>query len=344
MSNPLRFRAVDTDVLLRAIAISLVVWNHAIPSGSSSVGVPDLAGGMTLLMMMSGYSFARFALVDAEPAEVRRGLISFGLRILVPSIVAVILFMAIKRRFSLTELLFISNWFTTYRIVIFPVWYVQVMVQMMLLLLAVFAIPPVARWFTGDPLQGSVTIFLTALVMRIILPLYIDTRPLMHHLPHLYLWNFALGWVVYFLQARHKVPGKALASLAIIAAGALVWTPASYQFVVLSLGGLALVWVRRASLPGLLVRAASILSQATFTIFLLHRFIFATYLAVLARFLPVGMFMWAVGLMASAGAWILASATLRAYKLAASAGPLKDPGRDATAQGSGGEMKRPVSI
>ncbi|WP_076072112.1 acyltransferase family protein [Sphingomonas montana] len=320
MSNLLHSKSVDTDVVLRAIAIALVAWNHAIPSGTKSLGLPDFAGGMTLLMMMSGYSFARFVLTDATPVEVRHGLMLFAKRILLPSLAAVLFFMLIKRKVSLTELLFVSNWFTTYRIAIFPVWYVQVILQMMVLLLGLFAIPPFARWFVAQPLRGSLVVFAAALATRMILPVFIDTKPLLHHLPHLYLWNFTLGWLVYFLHDRRTPGALTLASLAILASGAMVWGPLSYQFLALVVGGLLLVWKTRMKLPMIVARVVGLVSQATFTIFLLHRFFFVVYTGTVGRILPAGLLMWALGLAACTLAWVVGAATLRAYHKLAAAG------------------------
>lgn len=314
MTNLLRSKSIDTDVLLRALAICLIALNHAIPQGTRSYGIPGVAGGMTLLLMMSGFSFARFVLEDATPADIRKGLFSFGMRIFVPSLIAVIFFMAIKQRVSIAELLFVRNWIDPHRIAIFPVWYVQVIVQIVLLLLVFFAVAPLANWFVRDPLRGALVLWLVALATRMILPIFVDTKPLLHHLPHLYLWNFTLGWIVFFLHARGTAGMKALASVAIVGSAVLVWGLDSWQFLTLAIGGTALVWKDRVTLPAVVARPVSLISQATFTIFLVHRFVYVVYLQTLAHVLPAGLLMWVVGVVVSTGAWVLGSAAIRAYR------------------------------
>lgn len=311
MNNLLRSRSIDTDVLLRALAISSVTLNHALPHAGGRSGV---AGGMTALLMLSGYSFARFIMAGASARDMQRGLASFTLRIFVPSFIAVLFFFAVQREISLTELLFIRNWFDPDRIAIFPVWYPQVIVQMGLGLMALFAIPGLAAAFLRNPLAASAILWAGAVAVRMILPLYIDTKPLLHHLPHLYLWNFVLGWLVFFLLSKDRVDCKLAATAVVLLSAYLVWTPRSLQFWALGVAGIALVWAVRVRLPAPVTHVAGLVSQATFTIFLLHRFVYAVYDKVLAPPLPKGVTMWIVGMICCLIAWVLAAAASRAYR------------------------------
>lgn len=309
MNSLLRFRSIDTDVLLRALAIAMVALNHAMPHGGDETGV---AGGMTVLLMLSGYSFARFVMAEATPHDLRRGMWLFTLRIFVPSFIAVLFFFLVQREFNLTELLFIRNWFNPERISIFPVWYPQVIVQMGLMLLGFFALPGVATGFLRRPLLGSALVWLAGLLIRMILPRYVDTAPLLHHLPHLFLWNFALGWVVFFLLAQRSLATQFAAVVAVLVSAYLVWTPGRLQFWALAVAGLALIWSLRVRLPGALTHVFGLISQATFAIFLLHRFVYALYGKLLTP-LPKGVLMWLLGLALCLGAWVVAAALSRAY-------------------------------
>lgn len=304
--------AVDSDVFMRAVAICSVVWNHANPLALGAFG-----GGMTFLMMLSGFSFARFSLRGLTAPEVRASLVRLGLRIGVPSFLLVLAFFLALRRFDWRELLFVSNWWTIDRISIFPTWYPQVMLQMFALLYVLFLLPAASRWLKR-PLAFSLIIFASGLAMRIILPLAVwDTAYLHHNLPHLYLWNFTLGWVVYFL-VRDRVPSVADKALAIgcIAAGALAgWGWGRLDFWWLTVFGITFVLVPRVTLPRPIATLAGLLSQSAFTIFLLHRVLFV----VLNHIVPAWtdrapLVHWAFALFASVATWITFTAMTRAYR------------------------------
>ena len=70
----LRAAALETPLVLRALAILLVVGSH--------LGAYDIRGGAHVLMVLAGYSYARFSL-DA-PDRTRRSLRSLG-RIMLPA-------------------------------------------------------------------------------------------------------------------------------------------------------------------------------------------------------------------------------------------------------------------
>src|SRR5262245_32269636 len=118
---------VGADVLLRALAITLVTYNHAHPYSDFWMG---WGGGMTFLMMLSGYNFAKYGMDGATYQQGRAAITRLGVRILIPSFFVVVFFFLLLRKFDLAELLFYRNWITAERISKFPTWYPQVMVQM----------------------------------------------------------------------------------------------------------------------------------------------------------------------------------------------------------------------
>jgi len=307
-----RATTVDSDVLLRALAICSVVWNHANPLALGAFG-----GGMTFLMMLSGFSFARFSLRHATAAQVRASLARLALRIGLPSLLLVTLYFVTLQRFDWKELLFISNWWTLDRIALFPTWYPQVMLQMFLLLGLLFLAPGADRWLRR-PAALSLALFGGGLAMRLVLPLLAwDTAPLNHNLPHLYLWNFTLGWLVYFLSRDgHVTSTGRLASLTCIVAGGLAgWGWHRLDFWWLTIAGSLFVLLPRIPMPRGLATAAGLLSQSAFTIFLLHRGLFVVLDHIVPAWKqrePLLHFLFAIVM--SVGFWILLASIGRAWR------------------------------
>lgn len=268
---------------------------------------------MTFLMMLSGYNFAKFGMQGATASEGRNALARLGLKILLPSLVAVICFFIILREFSWEELLFYRNWITTERISKFPTWYPQVIVQMFAGLFLLFSIPGISASIFRHPLPASLVIFAVAVVIRGVFPNIWDTAPLRHFLPHLYLWNFTLGWVVYFCVTCLASPwGKLVAVTGAVVGAEVGWGIHALDFWWLSIGVTLLVLPLRLMLWTPVARFVFIVSQATFAIFLLHRFVYKV-----CEHMPIPQNQdveWIIGLLGSIGLWMFGVIPLRAYR------------------------------
>jgi len=301
---------VRADILLRALAIISVTYNHAHPYSTFVLG---WGGGMTFLMMLSGYNFARFGMREGTPEKARDYLFRLGWGIVVPSLIAVVFFFLLLQKFNLAELLFYRNWLTPERVAKFPTWYPQVILQMFAGLFLLFSIPSVARAILRRPLAWSLGVFAFALAVRALSPLVWDTVPLEHHLPHLYLWNFCLGWLVYFALKEWPSPWSKLAVVVCAALGATVhWGYDRLTFYWLTVGTALLVIPLDLRMPSKLGQFFHLVSQATLAIFLLHRFFYEVY-----EHMPIPQdqdVMWLMGLFGSLATWILWTAAVRAFR------------------------------
>jgi hypothetical protein len=308
--RPLSKMEVSADILLRALAITMVTYNHAHPYPTFA---PGWGGGMTFLMMLSGYNFAKFGMQGASPTDGRLALARLGSKILIPSVILVLFFFVILRKFDWAELFFYRNWITVQRISKFPTWYPQVIIQMFGALLLLFSIPKVAAWIFRHPLPASLIIYSIAVAVRAVFPQVWDTAPLHHFLPHLFLWNFTLGWVVYFcVTGVGGQWGKVLAVAAAVLGASFGWGIHALDFWWLTIGVTLLVLPLNLRLYTPVARFFFIVSQATFAIFLLHRFVYEIY-----EHVPVPQDQnaeWLVGYFGSIGLWMAAVIPLRAYR------------------------------
>ncbi|WP_443749117.1 acyltransferase family protein [Asticcacaulis solisilvae] len=300
MTHLFKLKAIDVAVVLRAVAICLVAFNHANPDAPKFLGF-SLDGGMNVLLMISGYYFAKLVLTAPSVGQMRHQLIRYGASFIIPSFLMVLFFFALLKRFDVQELLFYKNFFSPERVSKYPTWYPQVMLQILLIIYALSFIPGLGA--IGRRLQPYwvLGVFGVFAVIRLVLPQYVDTVPLMHHLPHLQFWNFCLGWCFYFvsdpsgspLRARLAMAGVALVSIfAIFGPNVLV----TYT---LSIGSLLFLFVKRISLPAIAHKTVSIIAAASFNIFLWHRFFYEIYERVAHLKTPqggVGMWVFGVGL------------------------------------------------
>lgn len=306
-------KRIGMEIILRALAISAVVFNHAhVYEGAQSVP-HRYAGGMTVLLMLSGVSFARYALTTGSAEKIREAAFNLCKLLALPSIALVIFSFFYMNQFSLTELLLISNWFYGDYIARFPLWYPEIMVQMLPFVALLFSIPPFLKMFQRYPLATSITILAGAVLIRFLLPMWHDTSGLYHRLPHLFLWNFVLGWVVYYVSAGDQpIALKIVVIAAALASGIVGWDPGGMQGWWLALAVGLMLLLPNVRLPNPLVQPVTLVSQASFAIFLLHAIGLGAYRVIFPWDVPEIAFLFAmVGCVVF---WILLTSFLRAWR------------------------------
>ena len=301
-------RRVDTEIVLRAAAITGVCFNHSHPDRSF-----DYAGGMTVLFMLSGIAFARFALNGATPDAVRHSIARFAFRLWLPCAAIVAASFLVRRDIAWGELLFVSNWYTERHISFLFVWYPQVLLQILAALFVLFSAPFLARAFLRRPLAGALILLGVAIALRMADPLFRSGAG--SALPHLQAWNFLLGWALFFTLAQRTEddrPIRVLAALAVVGCAAWAHGPRVVSFWTLSIAGVALAFLPAIRMPALLAQPTLILGQATFAIFLLHLAFLRLYFAGLHFQSQTGAWLFTMG--ASTFCWIVGAAFLRTWR------------------------------
>lgn len=311
MSPMFKTRRMEAGVVLRAAAISLVALNHANPDIDQVLGF-NFSGGMSVLMALSGYFFAKFVLDAPSLPQMRHRLIGFGRSILLPSFFMVLFFFIILRKFDVLELLFIRNLFTDGRISKFPTWYPQVMMQI-LIVVYILSYIGLIRNFGRKLLPYSVVLlFVASVLLRFYLDNYSDG---LDHptLPYSRFWNFCLGWCFYFFADLSRTPKGnrvAMAALA-IASSFLVYGAAKLPAYCLIAGTLIFLFVRDIAVPAILHKLITIVAMANLHIFLWHRFFFEIYEDIMHVTAQGGFGMWLFGMSASVVLWIGWEAAVR---------------------------------
>ncbi|MFJ8819616.1 AMP-binding protein [Amycolatopsis thermoflava] len=274
--------AVETDIVLRALAIILVVGTH--------VGLFRILGGAHLLLVIAGWNFARFALARGDGTHPGRHVLGSALRIAIPAILWIAWRAMSQPDVVLANVLLINNYLwqgaTGY-------WYIEVLVQLLLVLAAVFSIPAVRR-FERD---HRFTAALFALAVAIAARMLADDAggfPERAMTAQGTVWFFALGW----LAQRAGTSARKLLVL-----GAALILVADYfadprrEAVILG-GLLLLVLLPSMRLPRNLARTVALLAAASLYIYLTHYAVYPVLLphlplvAVVAISLTAGITTW----------------------------------------------------
>ncbi|GAA3856978.1 AMP-binding protein [Amycolatopsis tucumanensis] len=283
-----RATTVETDIVLRALAIIFVVGTH--------VGLFRLLGGAHLLLVIAGWNFARFALADRSRNRTSANLLRSAARIAVPAVAWIGWRAASQPDVLLPNVLLINNYVrqgaTGY-------WYVEVLVQTLVVLAIVFAVPAVRRLEQRHPFGFPAAALAVATSARLLVD---DTSGFPERAMSIQgtVWFFALGWAAQRATCGwHKL---VVLGTAMLLVSDYFFDPRREALILAGL--LLLVLTPRLPLPKPLARTAGLLAGASLYIYLTHYAVYPALLpylppaAVVAACLGAGLAAWlATGLL-----------------------------------------------
>lgn len=265
---------LDSDILIRCLAISAVVGHHA-----STTDI--LAGGVAALILLVGFSWARFQreqLAAGQPWTMLRRL---GLMILVPYFVLLALFSVAHEMAPVSAWTLTANYDPEIRGFIQPFWFISVYAQASLLLALASVTLPWFRWdVSAAPMRLGLTVLGLSVGLMLILQITGYTYP--SRSVDQILPLMALGWCVAFADTPRRRIYVILAALVVTLCNILgdrsMETPLwrlPIPFWVLQTGWLAssvllLIFAPRIALPRHLAAVAAAIASASLTIYLTH--------------------------------------------------------------------------
>ena len=243
-----RTATVETNVVLRAIAIVLVVGNHA--------GLFMIPGGAHVLFAGAGFNFARFQVgADTRWRSV--------LRLVAPCAVWIGGVAALSDDFSLSHALLIHGWTDGSGRWVY--WFVEALVQVLAVLALLFSVPAVRRLERRGPFA-----FPAALLVVCLLPVFgvvpLPELAFASFRPHEIAWLFVLGWAV--AQAQ-RIPQR-LVLTAVAFAAVPEYFGDTTRTTVLLAGLVLLIWVPRLPVPRPLGRVVGGVAGASLYVYLTH--------------------------------------------------------------------------
>ena len=245
---------METNVVLRAVAIALIVGTHS--------GLFMLQGGAHVLLAVAGYNVARFRLLARSTAEhVRRSAASIA-RIAVPASLWLAFQFTYAEPLTAARALFANNYLGTG---LWEYWYLDALVQLMVLVAIVFAIPAVRAFERRHPFGLALGLLVAATALRYD-ALDIGSDGHWMYMPDTILWCFALGWAA---QRSTTVTRRSLVTvLGLICVVDFFDTGA--RGLLVGVGLLALVWLPRVPVPRPLRSAVVALAAASLWLYLTH--------------------------------------------------------------------------
>ncbi|MEU6643315.1 AMP-binding protein [Saccharomonospora sp. NPDC046836] len=287
-------RTVETGVVLWAVAILLVVGTH--------IALFDIRGGAHLLLILAGWSFARFGLAQAQHDKAGSRVLRGAARIAVPSVLWLAYRAVTEGDVVLPNVLLISNYAPG--AVARGYWFIEVLVQTLLVFGLLFCIPALRRFERAHAFGLPLATLGGALVLNLALDgvgQAFDNAMSTHGA----LWFFVLGWLAQRAATRPQAW--------LVAALALLLVPGYFGSQVreaVVIGGLVLLLaVPRLALPAPLARLAGVVASASLAIYLTH---YAVYPELLPHLSPLTVLL--VSVVSGIGAWLIADRGVRAAR------------------------------
>lgn len=256
------FAQVDTTIVLRAVAIVLIVLEHA--------DVIKILGGAHILLAVAGFNFGRF--LAGQPSRRERATAVFHslARLVIPTVAWVTLATVVMDRYAWPNFVLL-NWVFGPDVwgIRSSLWFIEALFWITLAVLGLLSIPAVHRLYTRSPMRISLAVVVVALALRWG-PLDL-TDPTVHESAPAVLWLFAIGWAAALVRRRWE----RLLVAGLFLAGMVGYFADRHRELVIIAGVLVLVSLPALALPRRLVAPASALAGASLYIYITHFEVFA---------------------------------------------------------------------
>ncbi|MDX8446082.1 AMP-binding protein [Mesorhizobium captivum] len=279
---------MPTDLVLRVLAILLVVVHHET--------LWPIPGGSGVMMLLVGYSLARF-----QSAHLLAGRIRHALRpaidVLIPYFLIVAAYAVAWRTIPWASLTLTGNFGYAeperHEMIPYLYWFIEAYSQTLLLFALIFAIPGVRKLARPQPFVFSLGLLIFAAAARFSVPLFSDLGN--RQIFAIY-WVFHLavfGWCAGLADSPVRklvLTGFAVAVLGYLAFWESVWLGTTVKYLTIFAALLVLLYLPRVRLPAGVGRVVAQIAVAAFPIYLFHRFVPELLMGPVAGALPAPIF------------------------------------------------------
>ncbi len=246
--------AVETGVVLRAVAIVLVVGSH--------MGMFGLWGGAHVLLAVAGFNFARFRLAASNATDHLRAALGSVGRIAVPSVLYLGALYLLSDRYTPANVLLVNNYLAdgTWR---YWYWFIEALVHILVVITLVFCIPAVRRLEHRHPFGLAFGTLVATLALR---QISMGDPANQIYRSHAVVWLFVLGWAA----QRARTGWQRLAVSVVVVAAVPGFFDTTPRDALVVAGLLAVIWVPQLRVPSLVKPIIGAVAGASLYIYLTH--------------------------------------------------------------------------
>ena len=248
---------MGTPVVVRALSIVLIVLGV--------FEVFDIVGPTYSLFVVAGWSFGKYQLRAILERQSVRPLFASIYQIALPTIAFTVL-QAIKSKTLFGPGLFlVSNFYSPIEGNGLAYWFIEVLIQMFLLLALMFSVPAVRAFTARNAYRAGMVFWSVSLVIGLLSERVWDMNYLYQRVPQHHFWMLFLGMAIAYAETTRQ----RLVLSAILVALTLLGIEVPYAcFAVL-----AIIWIPKVAVPRTLLPLINYLAVASMYIYL-SRYIF----------------------------------------------------------------------
>jgi hypothetical protein len=256
---------LDVDILFRAIAIIAIIFIHTYAAAFGKPYSIEFVGGSTLLLLISGGNLARFQSEKLFSGRVLQVISRFFCKIILPYYGILIVYLFWKQRLDWYSLFLISNYHGRFGNFLEPYWFLELLLQVLVIFTSLFAIPSFRKTANQYPYQAGLVLLLLSLVLR--LSHLTDAKQLGIRTPDQLICIYTFGWCIWFAKTQTQKATMTLLTFLIFPY--LYGIQASYTIWLVS-GSLMILWKPIILLPKLIHQLIVMIGTSTFYIYLSH--------------------------------------------------------------------------
>lgn len=174
-------------------------------------------------------------------------------------------------------MLLVSNWFPESVVGTFTYWYVEVLLQMILIIGFALSFERVRKWIMSNPFQHLVMAACVLAVADILIDAYLfDAEALYERVPQHYLAIMVLGMAIHYANSTFQK--WVVSAVTVIVLGGqdllVVYGPHELDFRgytdIAVPAVLAVIWIKSIPVPGMIARGLASIASSTLYIYLTH--------------------------------------------------------------------------
>ena len=251
------YRRLEMATLLRFLAILLIVSVHfdLIPHVGSA--------GSFLLLMIAGFNFSIFQLDPVCRTGSVRPVLWLTLKVAIPSMAYITLFEIYADTLDFRTILLISNVLPNEASNGLSYWFIELYVQIMVIMALIFSIRPIRQIFRRYQFEASCGLFVLA-VLAFTIARSFGGQP--GQAPQILIWIFAIG-----VSARLSANFREKMVVTLMTFGAVfLFGGQSFLFSLFLIGTMLLIWRQSLRVPWWITRPIAEISGASLFIYLTH--------------------------------------------------------------------------
>lgn len=268
-----RNTTIETDVLLRAVAILAIIFNH-----TSQLLVPEknIVGASLVLLLLTGFNFARFQGNSLFKAKLGRAIAPILGNLLIPYLAINLLYQVWSKHVDFSVLLLVNNFINPLATEVsaepFPYWFICILVQIIIGFSILSRIKQLRDTANSSLwLFGIILLVMGAGVNLLSIHLWYSNESFYPRLPYILFWIFALGWCLHFAKSKFEKLVTTVILLLVIAVTFMGGVTAEKFWILIS--GIILLWIPTIPVPLVVKSVARTIGAATFYIYILHVFL-----------------------------------------------------------------------